>query len=51
MIQTINPHYYACQTHSKTVVSIDKDLTQMMADIRAILEKYQYNSIILGVVR
>lgn len=51
MIQTINPHYYACATHSKTVVSIDQELTQMMADIRAILEKYQYNAIILGVVR
>ena len=51
MIQTINPHYYACATHSKTVVSIDQELTQMMADIRAILEKYQYNSIILGVAR
>ena len=51
MIQTINLHYYACATHSKTVVSIDQELTQMMADIRAILEKYQYNAIILGVVR
>ena len=50
MIQTINPHYYACETHN-TVVNIDKYLTQMMADIRAILEKYQYNAIILGVVK
>ena len=51
MIQTIKPHYYACQTHSNTVVSIDQELTQMMSDIRDILEKYEYNSIILGVVR
>lgn len=51
MIQTIYPHYYACETHTNTVVNIDKDLTQMMADIRAILEKYQYSSIILVVVK
>lgn len=50
MIQTIKPHYYACQTNN-TIVNVDQELTQMMVEIRNILEKYNYNSIIVGIVK
>ena len=50
MIQTIEPHYYACQTNHATV-NVDQELTQMMVEIRKILEKYNYNSIIVGIVK
>ena len=50
MIQTIEPHYYACQTNN-TIVNVDHELTQMMVEIRKILEKYNYNSIIVGIVK
>ena len=50
MIQTIKPHYYACQTNN-TIVNIDQELTQMMVEIRKILEKHNFNSIIVGIVK
>ena len=50
MIQTIEPHYYACQTNN-TIVNVDQELTQMMVEIRKLLEKYNYNSIIVGIVK